>query len=86
MAGYIIYSYLFLLAPGESNAVESSVVAFFLLYVQALLINYLVNEHRMTSRQTFLPAMAYLLITSLFPEWNYFQRRLCPLRSFSGVS
>lgn len=57
--------------PGESNAVESSVVAFFLLYVQALLINYLVNEHRMTSRQTFLPAMAYLLISSLFPEWNY---------------
>jgi hypothetical protein len=25
----------------------------------------------MTTRQTFLPAMAYLIITSLFPEWNY---------------
>ena len=58
-------------APGKDNALSSSVVAFFLLYVQALLINYLVNEHRMTSKQTFLSAMAYLLISSLLPEWNY---------------
>jgi hypothetical protein len=61
----------FFTEPGKANALTSSVIAFFLLYVQALLINYLVNEHRMTSRQTFLPAMAYLLISSLFPEWNY---------------
>ena len=61
----------FFTAPGKDNALSCSVIAFFLLYVQALLINYLVNEHRMTSKQTFLPAMAYLLISSLLPEWNY---------------
>ena len=48
----------------------ASVIAFFLLYVQALMINYLVNEYRMTTRQTYLPGMAYLLITSLLPEWS----------------
>ena len=61
----------FFTTAGKTNALSSSVVAFALLYVQALLINYLVNEHRMTSRQTFLPAMAYMLISSLLPEWNY---------------
>lgn len=66
----------FFTTPGKSNAVVCSVVAFFLLYGQALLINYLVNEQRMTSRQTFLPAMAYLLITSLLPEWNYLSAAL----------
>lgn len=53
-----------------SGALLASVIAFFLLYVQALMINYLVNEYRMTTRQTYLPGMAYLLITSLLPEWS----------------
>mgnify|MGYP003575568335 FL=1 len=53
-----------------SGALLASVLAFVLLYVQAILINYLVNEYRMTTRQTYLPAMAYLLITSLLPEWS----------------
>lgn len=57
--------------PAQDSSLLFSVIAFALLYVQALLINYLVNEHRMASRQTFLPAMAYLLISSLFPEWSY---------------
>jgi hypothetical protein len=54
----------------NGSAMLAAVVSFLLLYVQALMINYLVNEYRMTSRQTFLPAMAYMLITSLLPEWS----------------
>lgn len=46
-------------------------LAFVLLYVQALMLNYSVNEYRMTAKQTFLPGMAYLMVTSLVPEWNY---------------
>ena len=59
-----------------SNAFAGAVFSFFLLYGQALLINYVVNEQRMTNRQTFLPAMSYLLVTSLFPEWNYLSASL----------
>jgi hypothetical protein len=55
-----------------TNPFIASAISFMLLYVQALLINYLVNEYRMTTRPTFLPAMACILITSLWPEWNYF--------------
>ena len=37
----------------------TSVIAFCLLYVQALMVNYMVNEYRMiVKRQPFLPAMA----------------------------
>jgi hypothetical protein len=53
------------------NAFLSSFIAFGLLYLQALLITYLANEYRMLPRQNYLPGMAYLVITSLLPEWSY---------------
>jgi hypothetical protein len=53
------------------NSYACSLLAFVLLYVQSLLVNFLVNEYRMISRHNYLPGMAYLLITSLLPEWNY---------------
>ena len=54
-----------------TGALIASIIALFLLYVQALMVNYMINEYRLTIRQTFLPAMAYMLITSLLPEWSY---------------
>jgi hypothetical protein len=65
-----IYQWLISVMPDE-NGFLTSLLAFFLLYVQSLMVNYLVNEFRMTTRQNYLPAMAYLLITSLMPEWTY---------------
>lgn len=64
-----LYHWLISLLP--ANTALYSVIAFALLYTQALMINYLVNEYRMISKATFLPAMAYILLTSLLPEWNY---------------
>jgi hypothetical protein len=70
--GELYHAFISLLTvPGASNAWISSLVAFVLLYVQALMINYLVNEYRLTTRQTYLAGMAYLLLTSLVPEWSY---------------
>ena len=66
-----LYQWLMsLLHPGKAQLY--SVVAFSFLYIQALMINYMVNEYRMIIKATYLPAMAFLLITSLLPEWNYF--------------
>lgn len=61
---------------GGSNALLCSLLSFVLLYTQALMINYLINEYRLIAKPTFLPAMAYLLITSLLPEWNYLSSTL----------
>jgi hypothetical protein len=65
-----LYQWLISLLPAD-NSLLYSVIAFALLYTQALMVNYLVNEYRMIAKGNYLPAMAYLLITSLLPEWNY---------------
>lgn len=54
-----------------NNGFLASAFAFVLLYVQAVMVNYLVNEYRLMPKPTYLPAMAYLLLTSLLPEWSY---------------
>jgi hypothetical protein len=55
----------------SNNGLICALLAFLLLYIHSLMVNYLVHEYRLLSKQTFLPAMAYLLLTSLLPEWNY---------------
>ncbi|MFL5742406.1 MAG: hypothetical protein ACJ75B_19440 [Flavisolibacter sp.] len=55
----------------SGHSVISAALAYFFLYIQALMVNYLVNEYRMMARYNYLPAMAYMIITSLLPQWNY---------------
>lgn len=47
-----------------------SLLAFFLLFGQALLINEFSRQQKMLQKPSYLVAMTYLLLTSLFPEWN----------------
>ncbi len=47
-----------------------SIISYGLLYSQAIIFNKLINRQRLMQRPNYLPAMAYLLITSFFPEWN----------------
>lgn len=65
-----LFQYFLSIIPKE-NGLGLSFLTFFLLYVQGLMINYIVNEYRLIPKQNYLPAMAYLIITSLLPEWNY---------------
>lgn len=52
------------------------VLAYLLLLVQALVLNHFMNSQRMMGKPSWFPAMAYLLFTSLLPEWNYFSAPL----------
>lgn len=61
----------FLVGSGDRNPAWYPVLAFALLFVQALMLNRLVNSFRMIGKTNFLTAMSYLVITSLIPEWNY---------------
>ena len=65
-----LYQWLLSLLPLNNGSV-TAVISFVLLYAQALMLNYLINQYRLIGRQTYLPGMAYILITSLVPEWNY---------------
>lgn len=51
-------------------------LAFFLLFVQSVILTRFINNQRMMSKPTYLPGLAYMLITSLLPEWNYFSAPL----------
>lgn len=45
-------------------------VAYLLLFSQAITLNQVIISRRMMQKPDFLPAMSYLLITSFFAEWN----------------
>ena len=45
-------------------------ITYLLLYTQAVTFNKLINDQRLMQRTNYLPAMSYLLVTSIFPEWN----------------
>lgn len=47
-----------------------AVIAFVLLYTQAVSFNKMVNELRLMQKPNYLTGMSYLLVTSLFTEWN----------------
>ncbi len=75
--GILFHSILKFLEPaGKSTPIIYPALAFILLFTQAMSLTRLINDHRMISRTNYLPAMAYLLITSFFAEWNYFSAPL----------
>ncbi|MBC7829454.1 MAG: hypothetical protein H7122_17035 [Chitinophagaceae bacterium] len=53
-----------------------SLLAFLLLFGQALLFNRICNAQKMIAKPTYLPAMAFILVSSLFVEWNQFSAPL----------
>ena len=45
-------------------------IAFILLYTQAITFNQMANAQRLMQKPNYLVGMSYLLLTSLFKEWN----------------
>lgn len=75
--GILFGEILKLLEPtGRSTPSIYPILAFGLLFLQALMLNRFINTQRMMSRPTYFPGMTYMLITSLLPEWNYFSAPL----------
>lgn len=52
------------------------VLAFVFLFIQSVSLSQFINHQRMMSYSNYLPGIAYMLITSFFPEWNYFSAPL----------
>ncbi|WP_295121898.1 hypothetical protein [uncultured Chitinophaga sp.] len=53
-----------------------TMVAIVLLFLQALLLSRIINYHRLFAKPNYLPAMCYLLFTSLYAGWNIFSPAL----------
>ncbi|MCW3094250.1 MAG: hypothetical protein JWP81_5319 [Ferruginibacter sp.] len=55
---------------GKSLPIIYPFLAFLLLFTQAITFNQMANDLRLMQKSNYLTAMSYLLITSLFAEWN----------------
>lgn len=66
----------FLEPYGNSVSQVYPALAFGLLFLQAMQLTRFINTQRMMTRPNYLPGISYMLITSLFPEWNYFSAPL----------
>ncbi|MEO7922624.1 MAG: hypothetical protein ABIR30_03040 [Chitinophagaceae bacterium] len=75
--GILFKAILHALGPrAKTTPIIFPLLAFGLLFLQAIMLTGFMNKQRMMSRATYFPGMAYLLITSLLPEWNYFSAPL----------
>lgn len=55
---------------GSQNPMIYPAITYILIFTQAIVFNRLINDQKMMQRVNYLPAMSYLLITSMFSEWN----------------
>jgi hypothetical protein len=51
-------------------------IAFLIVFFQATLLNRIFSELKMLPKPNFLPGMVFILLTTLFSEWNYFSAPL----------
>ena len=50
------------------NGLVQSIIAIILIFLQGVLLNHIVNKHRMTAVATLFPGMLYIMLTSIFLE------------------
>lgn len=74
------YLYRFILTALNSlfgkTTVPYAILSFIILFSQATLLNSICNYHKMLPRSNYLPAMCYILVTSLLPDWGHFSAPL----------
>lgn len=74
---HYLYSLLLrLLAQLQLPNFFYGIVAFLLIYIQTILINRICTDQKMLPKPNYLPGMAYMLLSTLFVEWNHFSAPL----------
>ena len=54
---------------GRNSPIIYAVISYFLVFIQALMLNNFMHQHRLLAKSNYLPALSYILITAMFPEW-----------------
>ncbi|RYG37242.1 MAG: hypothetical protein EOO01_30320, partial [Chitinophagaceae bacterium] len=60
----------------HGSAFGYTLFAVVLLHIQAIYLNYITVKHKLFHRNTYLPAFSYLVLTSIYPPFNYFSEPL----------
>ena len=59
-----------LFSVGKTFPAIYPIISFVLLFTQAIAFNKLVNDQKLMQKSNYLTAMSYLLVTSIFTQWN----------------
>ena len=74
---HFLYKWLIgFLKPLNLPPIVYVIMAFALIYSQANLFNRVCNDQKLLSKPNYLAGMAFMLVTSLFREWNFFSAPL----------
>jgi hypothetical protein len=73
---YLYDVLLRMLSPLHIPNFVYGVFAFLLIYLQATILNKICIDQKMMAKPNYLPGMAYMLMSSLFIEWNFFSAAL----------
>jgi len=78
MPGHILYDYILRGLDTVLNHVAFgyAMLTVTLLFCQALYINAIAAKHKLFGKITYIPAFTFLLLTSLYPPFNYFSEAL----------
>lgn len=72
--GHFLYGHVLQLLDVvfRGNAFAYTFIAVVMLFLQALYFKSITARHKLYPRSTYLPALAFILLTSIFPAFNYF--------------
>lgn len=78
VSGHFLYnfmlSWLYLVFRHEGFAY--TMLAVVILFIQALYLKSIATRHKLFPRYTYIPAYVYLLVTSIYPPFNFFNETL----------
>ena len=60
----------------SGRAFAYSLLGVAMIFMQAMYINRIAARHKLFNRPTYIPAFTYLLLSSVYPAWNYFNETM----------
>jgi hypothetical protein len=69
--GFLFNDILIFIKPTfDAWPISYSILSYLMIYTQAISFNHYINSRKLMQKNNYLPAMSYLLVTSLFIDWN----------------
>jgi hypothetical protein len=76
--GHFLYNYIIrgLYVLFKNGAFAYTLLAIFLVFIQALYLKSIATRHKLFPRYTYIPAFVYLLLTTISAHFNYFNETI----------
>ncbi len=78
VTGHFVYNYILkvLFFVFRHGAFSYTMLSIVILFIQSLYLKSIATRHKLFPRYTYIPAFVYLLLTSLYPAFNFFNETL----------